>query len=202
MNFAFLASCLLFCAVIYHAINRSKSIEENANKAFWDKEHKANFVRKKSLENLDYIHIPEEILTLSPTKTSALVAECVTELNKLAKEPIVNLTGISNTDLKLAYGTSNITILSQYDFQYTNMVRTLQRLAEELVSIDEKKLAILVLEFAVSTRTDISKTYYLLASLYEEAHTPEKKEFLIQQAKHLNSMMKDSIVRTLQASGQ
>ena len=70
MNFAFLASCLLFCAVIYHAINRSKSIEENSTKAFWQKEQQANFVRKKSLDNLDYITIPEQILHLSPQSSS------------------------------------------------------------------------------------------------------------------------------------
>lgn len=202
MNFAFLASCLLFCAVIYHAINRSKSIEENSTKAFWQKEQQANFVRKKSLDNLDYIIIPEQILHLSPQSSSEKIKECLKELTELSETPIVNLTGISNTDLKLTYGTANITILSQYDFQYTSMVRILQKLAEELVSLNEKELAVQVLEFSVSTRTDISKTYYLLASLYDEAGTPEKKDFLIQQAERINSIMKDSIVRTLQASGQ
>ncbi len=202
MNFAFLASCLLFCGVIYHAINRSKSIEENSTKDFWSKEQKANSVRKKSLDNLDYITIPEWLLSMTPSTSSKHVSECVNELKELSQSPIVNLTGISNTDLKLTYGTANITILSQYDFQYTNMVRILQKVAEELVTLGEKELAIKVLEFSVSTRTDVSKTYYLLASLYDEAGTPEKKDFLIQQAEHLNSIMKDSIVRTLQASGQ
>ncbi len=202
MNFAFLASCLLFCAVIYHAINRSKSIEENSTKEFWTKEQKANFVRKKSLDNLDYITIPEQILYMNPRNNSEQINECLKELKNLTESPIVNLTGISNTDLKLTYGTANITILSQYDFQYTNLVRILQKLAEELVALKEKELAIQVLEFSVSTRTDVSKTYYLLASLYDETGTPEKKTFLIQQAERINSIMKDSIVRTLQASGQ
>ena len=202
MNFAFLASCLLFCAVIYHAISRSRNIEENSIKEFWSKEQRANSVRKKNLDNLDYITIPDTILSMNPNNSSAQVREYLQELQELSQTPIVNLTGISNTDLKLTYGTANITILSQYDFQYTNMVRILQKLAEELVALDEKELAIQVLEFSVSTHTDISKTYYLLASLYDEVKTPEKREFLIQQAKHINSIMKDSIVRTLQASGQ
>lgn len=202
MNFAFLASCLLFCGVIYHAISRSRNIEENSIKEFWSKEQRANSVRKKSLDNLDYITIPDWLLSLELTNSSEQLKEQLNELKELSETPIVNLTGISNTDLKLTYGTANITILSQYDFQYTNMVRVLQKLAEELVALGEKELAIQVLEFSVSTRTDVSKTYYLLSSLYEEVHTPEKKEFLIQQAEHINSIMKDSIVRTLQASGQ
>lgn len=202
MNFAFLASCLLFCGVIYHAISRSKSIEENSTKEYWLKEQRANSVRKKSLDNLDYITIPDWLLSMTSTVSSESVSKCIDELKELSQAPIVNLTGISNTDLKLTYGTANITILSQYDFQYTNMVRILQKLAEELVTLNEKELAVKVLEFSVSTRTDVSKTYYLLASLYDEAGTPEKKEFLIQQAERLNSIMKDSIVRTLQASGQ
>ena len=38
--------------------------------------------------------------------------------------PIVNFTGISNTELKLRYGAPNIDLLTQYDQNYTLLVRT------------------------------------------------------------------------------
>ena len=111
---------------------------------------------------------------------------------------IVNLTGYSNTDLKLKYGTANITILSDYDFHYTNLVKLLQKIAELLHDSLEDALAIEVLEFAVSTGTDVSKSYYLLANLYKETGTPEKIDSLIQQAHH--SLMRDAIVENLKAA--
>lgn len=89
---------------------------------------------------------------------------------------IVNLTGYTNTDLKLEYGTANINILSDYDFHYTNMVTLLQKLAELLHACSEDALAAEVLEFAVSTGTDVSRSYYLLAELYTASRNARKNQ--------------------------
>ena len=127
---------------------------------------------------------------------------CLRDLRDLSTSRIVNLTGLTNTDLKLKYGTANINILSDYDFHYTNLVTLLQKLAEQLHDSLEDALAVEVLEFAVSTKTDISKSYYLLAELYREMGTPEKIEHLIAQAQNLNSLMKDTIIENLRAACQ
>lgn len=73
----------------------------------------------------------------------------------------------------------------------------LQKLAELLHEEAEDALAIATLEFAVSTGTDVSKSYYLLAELYQEAGTPEKIDNLIDQAQNINSIIKDTIVQRL-----
>ena len=201
MNFFILASSLalaVFLSIRFRShSNQQKKIEE----AYWDKERKANFIRKKSLDDLAYITIPESILSMSPVNITPTIESYLQDLRALSKVPIVNLTGISNTDLKLTYGTANITILSDYDFHYTNLVTVLQKLAQNLADVEETALAIEALEFAVSTGTDISKTYYLLASLYQKTNTPGKIEFLIQRAESIPSIMKDSIVHNLKASG-
>lgn len=202
MNFNFIASFVAALAIFSVLIRRSGKRESTDTQKYWEKELKSNSVRKKSLDSLDYITIPESILQMKPVNITEEISSYIHDLNDLSSEKIVNLTGISNTDLKLTYGTANITILSDYDFHYTNMVTTLQKLAECLVKADESELAMEVLEFAVSTRTDVSKTYYLLASLYQKLGQEKKIDFLIQTAENLNSMMKDSIVRNLKASGQ
>ena len=43
-------------------------------------------------------------------------------------------------DLKLEYGTANINDLSQYDQNYTLLVRTLQKWAEALAAADHPRL--------------------------------------------------------------
>lgn len=198
MNFIIITSFLIFCVVFFFSLRRTNRIEEEQLNTFWEREKKANFTRKKPLNDLNYITIPDALLNMKPSVTTDAVNSCLRDLRDLSKYPIVNLTGYTNTDLKLKYGTANITILSDYDLHYTNLVTILQKLAEQLRENGDNALAVETLEFAVSTGTDVSKSYYLLADLYQEAGTPQKIAGLISSAQGINSLMKDVIVQKLQ----
>ena len=84
----------------------------------------------------------------------------------------------------------------------SNLVTLLQKLAELLHDVLEDTLAVKTLEFAVSTGTDVSKSYYLLAQLYQETDRSEKVEELIAQAQNIRSILKDTIVENLKATYQ
>lgn len=198
MNLIIISSTLVFCVFFFFSRQRTKSIDEKKEREFWERERKANFTRKKSLDSLNYITIPEKILHMQPASMTDEISGCLSELRDLSDSKIVNLTGFSNTDLKLEYGTANISILSDYDFHYTKLVTVLQKLAERLHADADDAHAVEVLEFAVSTGTDVSKSYYLLAELYGGAGTPEKIKKLIGQAQGIRSMLKDTIVENLQ----
>ncbi len=202
MNLFLFSSFTIFCIIFSIALHKTKRIEQNLDQDFWEREQKANFTRKKSLDNLNYITIPEEILQMKPDYMTSEIENCLRDLNDLSAFKIVNFTGYTNTDLKLEYGTANINILSDYDFHYTNLVTLLQKLAELLHDILEDALAVKTLEFAVSTGTDVSKSYYLLAQLYQEAGMSEKIEELISQAQNVRSILKDTIVENLRATYQ
>ncbi len=197
MNFVIITSFLVFSIVFFFARKRASRIEEARDREFWEREKRANFVRRKPLDGLNYITIPEELLNMKPASPTETLSACIQELNDLSKYQIVNLTGYTNTDLKLEYGTANITILSDFDLHYTNLVTLLQKLAELLHENGEDALAAATLEFAVSTGTDVSKSYYLLADLYSKNGTPEKISALIDAAQGINSMIKDTIVQRL-----
>ena len=121
-------------------------------------------------------------------------------LTSLSTQPIVNLTGFTNTDLKLEYGTANITPLSQYDQNYTVLVRTLQQWADLLLDSGLTDDAETVLAYAVSIGTDVSHTYYALAKIYDGRKEYDKIADLIHCAEGLRSALRNSIVRTLQES--
>lgn len=197
MNFIIITSFLIFCVLFFFALKRTNRIEAERDRAFWDRENRANFTRKKSLDGLNYITIPDELLNMKPSVMTESIISYIKDLNDLSDYQIVNLTGYSNTDLKLEYGTANITILSEFDLHYTNLVTILQKLAEQLHENGDDALAAATLEFAVSTGTDVSKSYYLLADLYHEAGTPEKITNLISNAQNINSLMKDTIIKKL-----
>lgn len=200
MKYYILASVIIFGLVIHHAIRRNTKLDKDSAEKFWERESRANSVRKKSIENLPYITIPFSELPVDVMNDNPTVKECIHTLETLSERKILNLTGYSNTDLKLEYGTANITPLSEYDQNYTVLVRTLQKWADELWKADYKKEASVILEFALTTFTDVSSTYYRLAEYYKIQNEPEKIEGLIVMADMLHSSQKNIIVRTLKES--
>lgn len=200
MKFYILASLIIFSITIYHAIRRGNEMTAREEKNFWDRENKANSVRKKSLDSLNYLHIPMDRFPTSLLTDNPTIRECIDTLTQLATQPIVNLTGQSNTDLKLQYGTANITVLSEYDQNYTLLARTLQTWAETLIREGYEEEAIPLLEYAVETGSDISKTYYLLADYYKRNQQMESIQALLESASSLPSLNQKVIVRTLSES--
>ena len=200
MNLPFLASFIIFILILSRIIARQNRRKKSLEQSFWEREQQANSVRRKSLDNLDYVKIPFDSLPSDILKEDSTVAECLELLNTLASQPIVNLTGYSNTDLKLEYGTANITALSAYDQNYTLLVRTLQKWADILWDSGYQAEAVTIMEFAVTTHTDISRTYYKLAEYYASRNENEKIQALLETAKNLHSASQRVIVRTLQES--
>lgn len=201
MKLPFFASFIVFCIWLAFQLNRQKKRESRASESFWAREAAANSTRKKPLDDLEYITIPFEFLPMQTMADKEDVAECHRLLSDLSEQKIVNFTGFTNTDLKLRYGVANINLLMDYDQNYTVLVRTLQKWASLLYKeghIEETKT---ILEFAVSTKTDVSTTYSLLAEIYQKTGHPEKIESLLQIAEGLHSAMKPSIVRTLKGFG-
>jgi hypothetical protein len=183
----------------------SRKVEEK-EEAFWEKELRSNSVRKKSLDDLEYVHIPVDLLPFGTADDNTILQSAEDELLALKDEKIVNFTGITNTDLKLEYGTANITVLSQYDQNYTAMVIALQKWGQELYNQCRYEDAQKVLEFAMRTRTDISGTYKILIDMYKtklgynEAKIQEKLEAMLPIAKNLNALSRQQILTLINSN--
>ena len=198
MKITFLASLFLFLWAFRRILrNNSRSLQEE-QKAFWQRERESNNVRKKPLNNLNYISIPLDKLPTKSHIDNEIIEDCVSTLTVLSERKIVNLTCISNTDLKLTYGTANITALTEYDQNYTLLVATLQKWADALYALGDTEDAQTLLEYAVSVDSDVSKTYSLLASIYEQNGELSKITSLIETAQRLSSPSSKIIVRKLQ----
>ena len=197
MNLPFFASFIAFCLIIYLNIKRQNKSAKQREKNFWEREHQANSIRKKPLDNLKYIHVPLETFPTHLMREDETVVECIGIMESLTAQKIVNLTGYSNTDLKLEYGTANITVLTEYDQNYTLFVRTLQKWADTLIAGGYTKDATVLLEYAVSTNTDISRTYYQLADYYVSQGDLSKVRGLIDAASNLHSANRDTIIKHL-----
>ncbi len=198
MKVPFLASLIIFLLVLSHVIKKHTREMEAEQQSFWAREHAANSVRKKSLDGLAYITIPFDKLPCDCLSENTEIAEIVTSLHVLSERKIVNLTGITNTDLKLTYGTANITVLTEYDQNFTMLVTTLQKWADALYQAGAVTEAKTILEYAVSVDSDVSTTYELLASIYRAEGNETGLEDLIRHAEGLTSSSGKIILRKLQ----
>lgn len=202
MNFILFASTLAMVAAIAIASAKNKKTTAAAQREYWQRERAANSTRRKSLDDLPYIKLPMEIFPMDLLQDVPKIEDYRQIILSLQELPIVNFTGLSNTDLKLRYGAPNIDLLTSYDQNYTLLVRTLQQWAQALYDGGFPKQACQLLEFSISTGTDVSATYRLLCQIYKEQGTPEKIDALYPVAETLNSAMQKPIVRILQESGQ
>lgn len=174
--------------------HRSKIQKEKD--AFWNREYKANATRKADVSELPYITVPIEILPFTETKEEELIL-IQNNIRGLAGEPILNLTGISNTELKLKYGVANITFLMQCDENFTLLIKNILKWGSYLYDRNKWEEAVVVLEYGIQIKSDIGKNYTLLAEIYKSMGYMDKINALIQTAESLNTLSKENIVTAL-----
>lgn len=176
--------------------NRSTRSFQEKQDSFWEKENQANLTRRKDISNLDYIQIPLDTFPIGKFKDDILSSQEDT-LTDLSSRQILNLSGISNTDLKLQYGAANLPVLSECDANYIILARAIAAYGKRLAELGHSKEAITVLEFGVACKTDVSTNYTLLHSLYCKNGETLKANQLVELIRSSNMLLKESILKKL-----
>lgn len=179
---------LTFIFICTTAIKKSNREQDEVMSRFWEREHAANSTLKKDISNLRYITIPDEFFPLNNHK-----------INELRGKTLLNLTGMTNTDLKLKYGVSNFHTLSDYDNNFTEFVAAIPEYYSVLCAEGYNDIALQLLEFAIDSGADSKPVYHLLADIYKENSSPDKINELIESARLLNSISRDSILAMLES---
>ena len=188
---------IIFMAVVSYKRMKANHQDQAAQNAFWNRENAANSTRKKDISNLDYVDFSGVSLPFALFEDD-LLRQCETQVLALKEKKILNLTGISNTDLKLAYGPANLAELTQCDQNFTLLARTLNTWGQRLHELSHTQEAICVLAFAVSIRSDIRATWQLLAELYHTSGDIDKIREMKESAGELNSLNKTLILAMLE----
>lgn len=174
-------------------VNKSQSkVEED----FWRREHKANTSRKKNLETLEYLSIPFDLFPIGKYADEKFES-IENDLLSLKDKRILNLTGKTATDLKFDYGVSNLFIVSEYDDNFVFMVKCLNEYGSLLYEDGHTVEAKTILEFAISSGSDIKSSYELLANIYIAENNADKIISLVEYASNLDSLMKKPILESL-----
>lgn len=186
----------IFIVVVSYKRFKANRRNQNAEESFWQRERAANSTRKQDISQLDYVDFSGVTLPFAQFE-DALLKECEEQVLTLKDKKVLNLTGISNTDLKMQYGAANLPQLMQYDQNFTLLARTLNTWGQRLHELSHTEEAISVLAFAASIGSDIKATWTLLAELYAAENDLAHIEDLKVSAAKLNSLMKEPILSML-----
>lgn len=197
--FYMVGAVLIICAVIAYNKRKSDRAMRKASDNFWDKEREANLTRRKNISQLPYITIPYDALPLDELPDSEEYVAAVQKLQSLTGKQILDLSGQTNTDLKLAYGAANLPVLMDCDQNYLVLVRTLSRMANLLSEAGKDDAAESILSFAFDVGSTIRSDYELLAILYGKRRDYRKLDALIARAELLDSPTKVSLLASLNA---
>ena len=189
--FPFLAIFIIFCVVLGYYIKKGDTSQKEVMDNFFEKERLANGVRKKDISQLNYITIPLEKIP------HPLHTDIEKEFFTFGEKNMVNFNGISNTDLKLQYGTANLNELTEYDINYMDMIALLPQYTQELLDANQIDTAQMLLEFAVNSKADSKIIYKQLASIYKEKNQLDKIDDLITASNALPELTKSMIQKEL-----
>ena len=189
----FLALFILFVLIMNYYIRKNNRLQDNLEKNFWDREHEANFSRKKDISNLNYLIITEDKIPQN------LHTDAEKTLLELCNKKMLNLSGKTNTDLKLEYGVANLEELSLCDSRFYDFVCAVSTYAGELLENGQTDAARELLELAVTYHADNSTIYTQLAELYKEKGETGKLPSLIEAAQTLPPMSAQITLEKLKA---
>lgn len=191
----FFSLFIVFCFWLTYEINKSDKLEAKYQEDFFANERKANLTRKQSTDDLVRITLPDDFI-FHPENDELNSIEC--KLKDTFSHEIINLTGYTNTDLKLAYGRANIDYLSECDGYFTKLVTQLQSLASALYENELHEDCKKILDFAISIKADNSYFFVLRAKYYIKDNQIDNINNLIDIARSLNTISSSLIVDKLE----
>ena len=120
--FTFFSLFVIFALWTLFEIHKSKAKQQRKNDEFWERERAANNVRRKPVENLPYINITDDIIPDINTDDNQILS-LINQLKAMKELKILNLSGKTNTDLKMEYGPANLPFLTECDNNFINFCR-------------------------------------------------------------------------------
>ncbi len=193
---------LLFVGWFTYEMKKSRRQAEERSVNFWEKERLANQSRRKNVDKLNYITFSPDSLPLfenisQDAKDFSELETARLELQRLSTCKILNLSGSSNTDLKMEYGPSNLTFLSECDTNYIDLIAALTKLAAFAKNNGYTAETRAILEYAINIGSDSITQYDMLADIYVQDGNEKGISSLKEHASLIKTISKDVIISHL-----
>lgn len=180
-------------------LRKTNSVQTEETQKFWEREQQANFARTRDISNLDYLAIPEDALPFQQagTLTDEREQDLEEQVRDASMRKMLNLSGLSNTDLKEQYGIANLEELSNCDQNFTIFIRRLANWGNYLYEKKDFTRARQIMEYSLSIGSDISTVYITLGHIYAKENEIGKIDELITLVQQSDFALKTSMLKQL-----
>ncbi|MCR5452505.1 MAG: hypothetical protein K6F00_07765 [Lachnospiraceae bacterium] len=163
--FPFLTIFLIGIVILSIKLRSSEKKQEEKMERFWEKEKQAKAAPDKDLSTIQYVVFPVDDFNMGEifdTDTELIEESLIT----LSKTRMLNINGMTNTDIRLEYGASNLDEVAEYGENFSKMTMLICDYAKSLMEHDKYEEATKVLEYGMRVGSDISSNYTLLGDCY------------------------------------
>ncbi len=194
----------IFALLFYYNIKKTSKKDNAAKEAFWEKEQASLSVRKKEFEPSDYIKPDMNRLSMVTPFTMAPgdsmhLSQLRQRLHSLESMDMMNFSHLSNTEIRIRFGTANQSIITTNEQHLHMFLKTLYEYGMFMTRHNEKAEAIAAFELAVDLGSDYSNHYLELAKLYESEQDNGSIQKLIQKAESIPTLNRTLILNKLSA---
>ncbi len=187
---------LIFVLWLNYERRKTSRREQKKSDSFWAREDEANRTRKKDISHLPFFKPDKNRIPFPETEDENIIFYQNEVLHYL-DTPMMNLSGYTNTDLKLAYGVGNFKTLSEYDENFNSLFMNLSHLGKSYQRRGLLSEAELVYQFCLDFGFQKATDYKALAAVYKEQGTPRKISDLISRAEKSGLPYKETLVQSL-----
>ena len=193
MAFPFLTVFIIFLLLYYVRRTTLTRRREEREAAFWAREEEAEHTPAKDLSTVAYIQVPLDRFPIGQSDEDELML-IEEELEEVSRKRLLNLNGMTNTDVKIEYGTANFETIVAMGEDFDRLITLLCDYAKGLIEADMEKEAIPVLEYGVEVKSDLSDNYTLLGECYRSLGMEEELAALRQTVESSELPLKDKIL--------
>lgn len=189
---------VIFIIVFRYKIHKNTEFNKKKQVDFWSKESDSHAVRKKDIDPSDFLKTnPEAIPTFDASfyKSNNMhrLHHSQLQCQGLAKEPLMNLSHMLNSDVRLKYGTAQLPLIETYENNYNSYIQHLSILGNGLLELEYYTEAKRLFEEAISLGSDASHVWINLGTVYHILKDRDALIKLINKATDLDSLMQHKI---------
>ena len=170
--------CFIVFVLWFRVKTKQSKSESVWDEEFWEKERQANFTRKKDISDLKFLEIDVSKLPFSDSADGE-EEQLQSEVKRLSSEKLLDLSGYTNSDIKIEFGQVNFDELSEYDQNFQLLHRALDRWGVYLFEQGDCSRSRQILEYALSLGSDISSSYVTLGKIALQNDDLERVQELI-----------------------
>ena len=177
--FPFLALFLIFLLVLFFRLRAIDSKRKADDDAFWQREMTADTTVVRGINEDDFVKIPLSEFPFGISNDPGL-REFETKIHAIQDKKFMNLTGKTNTDVKLTYGVNHFDEVISYGENYDELMKLLSDYSELLESLGFTDAAEKILKCIIDSGCDMSAPYLTLGRIFSSRGETENLEELIE----------------------